>query len=188
MNWNERNFFCNDYFDDIITALKQHEFLQPGHSLTPVEQVASWIVDRVDHVLAPSAVAAVSPTLAEKAMTAFEICSELFPEETTAHFRDQAGIRSFDGLFHTANIELYAMWCRIAKRTHSSWHTQDSWLHKLACALTRDSDLGGKMAEAAECCKLGMSRKETLDQIEDHHRQRGSYNPSAKSLLLLELL
>ncbi len=188
MNWNERNFFSSDYFDDIIQALQQHSFLQRDHALTPVEQIASWIVDRVDHVLAPRPVAAATPALIDKAIAAFELCSEFFPDEITTHFREQAGIRSFEGLFHTANLELYAMWCRIAQRTHSHWHTQDSWLHKLACALIRDTDLGGKMTEAAECCRLGMSRRATLEQIESRHRQQGSYNPSAKSLLLLELL
>lgn len=187
MNWHDRDFFDFHYFEDVIEALKAHRFLQTDSHLSKTQQVGEWVVDRVDRVL-DAAADAPSGMLAEKAIRAFEICTEQFPDEVTAYLRTVSGNRGFSGLFNTANLDAYVMWCHIAKRTTSNWHAETSWLHKLAHALIRDSELGGKIGEAAECCRLGLSRGETLNQIEDHHRALGSHNTSAKSLLLLELI
>ncbi|NPU90966.1 MAG: hypothetical protein HPY82_03565 [Gammaproteobacteria bacterium] len=188
MNWNDRNYFSTEYFDDLVAAIRSHDFPLYGDVPPRAEQIGHWIVERVDHVLAPNPAATLSPELMGKAISAFEVCSEFFAEEVTAYFREHAGNHAFHGLFHTSNLDLYAMWCRIAKRTNSSWHSEENWLHKLACALLRDVDFGDKMTEAHACCSQGMSRKQTLDQIEQHHRDIGSHNTSAKSLLLLDLL
>ena len=188
MNWNDRNYFSIDYFDDLVMAIRSHRFPVQDDALTSAQQISHWIVDRADHVLAPNPAASIPAELAAAAIAAFEVCSEFFANEVTAYFRENSGAHAFTGLFHTSNLDLYAMWCRIAKRTTSSWHSEESWLHKLACALIRDADFGDKMTEAQACCRLGMSRKQTLDQIEQHHRELGSHNTSAKSLLLLDLL
>ena len=120
MNWNDRNYFSIDYFDDLVTAIRSHRFPVQDEPLLPAQQIAHWIVDRVDHVLAPNPSASISTELAASAITAFEVCSEFFATEVTAYFREHAGTRSFPGLFHTSNLDLYAMWCRVAKRTTSS--------------------------------------------------------------------
>lgn len=188
MNWSERKIYDTDYFDDLIQQLKLRGFIQADDTLPAIRQISQWILDPANQVLSAGPEQAVSPALADKARTAFELCTELFPEEVARHFRDHAGSRQFQGLFQTRDLDSYAMWCRIAKRTLSIWHTETSWLHRLACALIRDADLHDKMTEAAECCRLGLSRRETLHQIETHHLARGSANSSAKSLLLLDLL
>lgn len=187
-NWNDRNFFEPHYFDDICQALHQRQFLQDDTDVSDTEQVGRWIVDRVDQVLAANSHQSKLPLAAEKAMQAFERATEHFPEQITAHVRDHAGTRAFKGLFSTRHLDIYSMWARIALRTHTTWHSDDSWLHKLACALLRDSDFALKLDEASECCRLGMNRRDTLARIEHHHRALDSSNTSAKSLLMLDLL
>lgn len=187
-HWHERHDFNVTYFDDLITAVRAHAIPTKDTTLSTYQQIAEWILDPIDQVLIPNATIPVGAELKQKAIQAFETCADFFPDAVGAHFREQAGTRAFRGLFNSADLDLYAMWCRIAKRSTSLWHTEETWLHKLASALVRDTELGDKMVEAQACCRLGLSRRETLAQIEEHHRQLGSHNTSAKSLLLLELL
>ena len=188
MNWHDRDFFEPQYFTDIKDALKQHAFLHKDSAYSNTEQIGHWIVDRVDQVLAVYNHLDKLPLIAEKAMDAFEWAAEHFPEDIARHFINNAGVSSFKGLFSTRQLDVYAMWARIAQRTHSNWHTEDTWLHKLACTLLRDCEFSIKLDEAAECCKLGMSRRDTLSRIEHHHQALDSPITSAKSLLMLDLL
>ena len=188
MNWYDRNCFETGYFDDIIAALKSHSFLQTDSAQSPTDQIGTGIIDRVDQVMKVVHLEGGAKVLGDKAAEAFEVCTELFPSEVTEYLRNSSSQRSFPGLFNTANLDLYAMWYRIAKRTISNWHMESSWLHRLANALIRDPEFGEKIGEAAACNRQGMNRGDALLQIEDHYRMLGSSNASAKSLLLLDLL
>lgn len=186
MNWHDRDCFDPTYFRDICTALQQRTFLQPATSASV--QLGHWIVDRADQVLATCTHLEPLPATAEQAIKAFEYAAEHYPEDIARHFRDSAGTTAFRGLFCTRHLDIYSMWARIAQRTNSHWHSEDCWLHKLACTLLRDSEFSTKLDEAAECCRLGLNRRDTLARIEQHHRQMDSANTSAKSLLMLDLL
>jgi len=188
MNWHKRNCFDPQYFADILSALQQHDFIKSEAQQSIAEQIGYVIVDRADQVLAANTQQDNLPPLAQKAIDAFEKAVEHFPEEVVEHFHNSAGTHAYKGLFCTRNLDIYSMWARIAHRTHSNWHSQDNWLHKLACALLRDSDFSTKLDEAAECCRLGLNRRETLARIEDHHKAMDSNHPSAKSLLMLDFL
>ena len=188
MNWHDRDCFDPTYFSDICAALKQRHFLQPDTGKVPSDQIGQWIVERADQVLAATAGQHHLPPVAELAITAFEQAIEHFPADVTRYFRDHSGTTAYKGLFHTRHLDIYSMWARIAQRTHSIWLSDDNWLHQLACALLRDTDFSDKLDEAHECCRLGLSRRDTLARIEQHHKQLDSANTSAKSLLMLDLL
>lgn len=187
-DWNERDFFQPQYFTDVINALQQRTPLCADASVGTSVQIGNWIVDRVDQVLAAYSHLNQLPPIADLAIQAFEQAVERYPDEVTRHFRNHAGSRAFRGLFSTRNLDVYSMWARIAKRTHSTWHSEEIWLNKLACTLLRDSTFATKLDEATECCRLGMNRHDTLARIEHHHRAMDSANTSAKSLLMLDLL
>jgi len=188
MNWHDRNCFETGYFDDIIAALKNHSFLQADSTQSPTDQIGTGVINCVDQVVKVVQFEGGARALGEKAVQAFEVCTEFFPNEVAEYLRNSSSKRSFPGLFNTANLDLYAMWYRVAKRTISNWHMESSWLHRLANALIRDPEFGDKISEAAACNRQGMNRGEALLQIEDHYRMLGSSNASAKSLLLLDLL
>ncbi len=188
MNWHNREHFDLQYFRDLSTALVKRTFLQPDASCTHTEQVGRYIVDRVDGVLADVIQLDPLPAIGIAAIEAFEHAVEVFPDEITCHFRDTAGSQAFAGLFATRNLDIYAMWTRIAQRTQSIWHAEDNWLHKLACTLMRDTDFASKLHEAGECSRQGLDRRHTLTQIEQHYRAMETNNASAKSLLVLDLL
>ena len=188
MSWHDRDFFDPQYFSDISRALTERRFVEPQSDIPTTAQIGLWVVERVDQVLAAYTHLEQLPDVAQAAMTTFERAVEHFPDEITNHLRDNAGIKAFKGLFSTRNLDVYSMWARIAQRTHSTWHADVSWLHKLACALLRDSDFALKLDEAAECCRQGLDRRDTLARIEHHHQAMDSANTSAKSLLMLDLL
>ena len=187
MNWHDRDCFDPTYFSDICTALKQRTFLQPASSQTSAEQLGRWIVEPADRFLETVIAEKELPASAEQAIAAFELAIEHFPTAVTQFFRDHAGDESYKGLFCSRHIDIYSMWGRIAKRTHSHWVSDENWLNQLACALLRDTDFSDKLDEAHECCRLGMSRRDTLARIEEHHRALHSPYTSAKSLLVLDL-
>lgn len=188
MHWQDRDCFNPDYFTDIAQAIRQRQFLQAQSTLPADVQVGHWIIDPVDQVLAKDAGSSSLSPLAESAAKLFELAAEHFPNEIATHIRNSAGAIAFRGLFNTRHLDIYSMWGHIAQRTHSHWHSEDNWLHKLACTLLRDTEFSSKLDEAAECCRLGLNRRDTLARIEQHHRQMDSANTSAKSLLMLELL
>lgn len=188
MHWHDRDCFDPTYFSDICIALKQRRFLQPASDASTVDQLGHWIVDRADQVLAACSHQETLPAVATLAIRAFEHAAEHFPDEVAQHFRNNAGTQAFRGLFCTRHLDIYSMWTHIAQRTHSHWHSDDCWLHQLACTLLRDTAFSSKLDEAAECCRLGLNRRDTLARIEQHHRQLDSANASAKSLLMLDLL
>ncbi|EGQ8061351.1 TPA: hypothetical protein I7264_07370 [Vibrio parahaemolyticus] len=183
MNWSEKDFWNENYFNDITSSLESGSFINFEIDYHPIFQVGVWVVERVDLVIREVGDFEEYVPLTRAAILALEAAFKTYPEFVSYHIQHSIGALTYAGILDANNNDVREFWRYVYKFSDSK-----SWVNRLAIHTLSDDDFYEKVREVYLYSEQGLNDYEIFKRIEQDSFLLERTITSADSLVELGII